>query len=86
MRKIIRNTVGGYDYFLVKPAVNGDAHKSALRLMEIDRVREVAITEGAYGFVVRAEQDGNRKKLGKELAKAVGGSSTKAVCYCQYVK
>lgn len=77
---------GGFDYFLVKPSVKENVHKTAKKLINIKGVREVSITEGDYGFIVKAdffaERDSNF--LHKEILKAVGGTSKKALCYCQY--
>ena len=77
----------GFDYFFVKPTKRANVHASARRLMNIKEVMEVAITEGDYGFVIKAEQAADElHDLNKKIAKAVGGSSTKAVCYCRYGK
>ena len=40
----------------MKPGGDGDVHKAAARLMAIEPVREVSITEGEYGFVVKANE------------------------------
>jgi hypothetical protein len=60
----------GYHYFFVKPGRNGNLHKAAARLMGIRKVREVAITEGDYGFVVKANdvKDGE-KEVVREIAR-----------------
>ena len=86
-RKNIRMVSHGYHYFFVKPGRNGNLHKAAARLMGIRKVGEVAITEGEYGFVVKAHdvKDGE-KVVVREIAKAVGGSSKRAVCHCRYVR
>ncbi|MDE1834736.1 MAG: hypothetical protein KGH64_05360 [Candidatus Micrarchaeota archaeon] len=83
----IRSVRGSYDYFFVKPSENGNAHKTARKLISLRRVREVAITEGDCGFVVKAEQVYEEEDLlKKEIADAIGCSSKKAACYCLYVK
>ncbi len=88
MVKRITNASGSFDYFFVKPSRKGDVHKAARKLIGIKGIREVAITEGDYGFVVKAdflyERDNNF--LYKEIMKAVGGTSNKAVCHCEYHK
>jgi hypothetical protein len=86
-RNNIRKVSRGYHYFFVKPGRNGNLHKAAAKLMGIRNVEEVAITEGDYGFVVKAHgvQEGD-KAVVREIARAVGGSSRKAVCHCRYVR
>ena len=73
-RKNIRMVSHGYHYFFVRPGRNKDLHAAARKLMGIRKVREVEITEGDYGFVIRAHdvRDGD-KAMVKEIAKAVGG-------------
>jgi hypothetical protein len=79
-RNNIRRVSRGYHYFFVRPGRNGNLHKAAARLMGIRKVEEVAITEGDYGFVVKAHdvKDGE-KEVVREIARAVGGSSKRAV-------
>ena len=86
-RSNIRKVSHGYHYFFVRPGRSGNLHKAAARLMGIRKVSEVAITEGDYGFVVKARdiRDGE-KAVVREIAKAVGGSSKRAVCHCRYVR
>ena len=86
-RNNIRKVSRGYHYFFVKPGRSGNLHKAAARLMGIRKVREVAITEGDYGFVVKAHDvsDGE-KAVVKEITRAVGGISKRAVCHCRYVR
>jgi hypothetical protein len=85
--KNIRKVSHGCHYFFVRPGRNENLHKAAARLMGIRKVTEVAITEGEYGFVVKAHgvQDVDRAIV-REIARAVGGSSRKAVCHCRYVR
>lgn len=83
----IRRETKGCDYFFVKPTKNSDVHVSAKRLMRIDGVMEVSITEGAYGFIVKAEQAFEEHDLlDKKITDTVGGSTRKLVCHCQYGK
>ena len=85
--KEIRRVSRGYHYFFVKPGRNVDAHKAAEKLMTIEKVKEVSITEGRYGFVVKAdeEHDDTDATLGK-IGGVVGGNAVKVVCHCQYVR
>lgn len=88
MGKKILNRSSNYDYFFVKPAAKGNVHKTARKLIEIGRVREVAITEGDYGFVLKANPlcKGGADSLNAKIQKIAGGSSAKAVCRCRYNK
>ena len=88
MDKKIKSSKGNFDYFFVKPSRGRDVHESAKRLMEIKGVKEVAITEGDCGFVVKADFLYERENdfLYREIMKAVGGTSRKAACYCEYHK
>ena len=54
--------------------------------MEIDGVKEVSITEGEYGFVVKAHESRQEQQVMGRINKAVGGSTSKALCHCRYVK
>jgi hypothetical protein len=83
----IRKVSRGYHYFFVKPRANANVHRTVEKLMKIGDVKEVAITEGEYGFVVKAQEshDEEQKTLGR-ISKAVGGTAVKAVCHCQYVR
>ena len=75
-----------FEYFLVKPILNGDAHRSARRLAKIHGVREVALTEGEYGFIVKADisDEQSSRTIRDEIAAAVGGEMRTAVCHCRY--
>lgn len=86
--KNIRKRSRGYDLFFVKPGKNSDLHEAAKKLMGIDKIKEVIIAEGAYGFIVKAEPliEKDRSAVDREITRAVGGSSRKAMCYCQYSK
>ncbi len=84
--KDIRRISQGYHYFFVRPTQNEDVHKAVERLMEIDSVKEVSITEGEYGFVVKAHESGDEQQVIGRINKAVGGSTVKVVCHCRYVR
>ncbi len=51
----IRRVSHGYHYFLVKQGTEGDVYSSARRIMRMERIREVVVIEGEYGFVVKAD-------------------------------
>lgn len=77
-----------FDYFFVKPSRKGNVHSAARKLIGIKGIREVSVMEGDYGFVVKADflDEQANDFLYHEILKAVGGTSKKAMCYCQYHK
>ena len=72
--------------FFVMPAKCSDVHKSAKKLIAIGKIKEVMITEGSCGFVVRTEAEAESGRIGKEISKVVGGISRIAVCHYSYRK
>ena len=88
MGKKTSNTSASFDYFFVKPSKKGDVHGAARKLIGIKGIREVSVMEGDYGFVVKADfmDERDNEFLYREILKAVGGTSKKAMCYCQYQK
>ncbi len=88
MGKRIRGNSGNNRYFFVKPVVKENVYKTAKRLIGMERVKEVAITEGDYGFVIKAAplNDSQSDYLFRKIMEVVGGSSNNAVCLFQYSK
>lgn len=80
----IRRVANGYHYFFVKPNGNKNVHETATKLMEIQSVREVAITEGYFGFVVKTNDAA--RDTANRINRAARGTSSVATCHCQYVK
>lgn len=83
-----RLSKGFYRFYFVEPPEGADADRLAERLMGIKDVEEVFVTDGDYGYVVKA-----RSLEGKEpddtdrhLIKCIGGNFCKAVSYYQYKK
>ena len=86
MNRFVRS-MSKYGLFFVMPGNGIDAHTSARRLMRVPQIKEVLITEGSCGFVVRADSDNeDQVKLERTISRIVGGSSKAAVCHCQYKK
>ena len=84
-RKNIQRVSNGYHYFFVKPGDGMNADATARRIMEIGPVGEVLVTEGEYGFVVRASgsvQDG--EALLARINRASRGTSRRVMCHCRY--
>lgn len=73
----MKKQTNGYSYFFVKPKTHGDVQKVAKKLIGLDKVKEVVVTEGAFGFIVKSnllyEEDqeemkqGDRKSLWRSL-------------------
>ncbi len=86
-KKLKRHSVS-YDYFFIRPAERKDAHRAARKLMCIEKVKEVAITEGRYGFVIKADLTHEKPEasIGKEIIEVAGGSLEMATCHGQYRK
>jgi DNA-binding Lrp family transcriptional regulator len=77
-----------YKFYFVHPPKNADADRLAEQLIGIKNVEEVFVTDGDYGFVVKA-----RFFEGKEpddaqnfLLKKMGGNFGKVTSYYQYKK
>ena len=89
MKGRIRKDSRSYHYFFVMPASGRktDVHRTAMALMGISMVREVTITEGVCGFIVRTDPlyEGDAQ-LNKEITRIVGGNARSAICHCKYVK
>jgi len=83
-RKGIRRIANGYHYFFVKPNSKENVHETAEKLMGIKSVREVAITEGHFGFIVKADDDTG--DTANRINRTARGTSNIATCHCQYVK
>ncbi len=74
--------------FFVRPGRNRNVYSTASRLAGMERVREVIIAEGDVGFIVKTDAlaENDTESLLRQISKVTGGSSAKAVCYCQLNK
>ncbi len=86
--KIRRLSKTLYKFYFVRPPVNANADRLAEELINIKNVEEVFVTDGDYGFVVKA-----RFSEGKEpddaytyISKKLGGSFGRVTSYYQYRK
>lgn len=75
-----------YKFYFVEPRENANADRFAERLMGIKNVEEVFVTDGDYGFVVKARVPESRKAdNGRDyVSKRLGGSFGKATSHYQY--
>ena len=85
MQRIARNNSMN-NLFFVMPGKGRDVHATAKRLIGVGKIREVLITEGSYGFVVKADSEAHRQSIGREISRIVGGRTRMAVCHYQYRK
>lgn len=83
-RKGILRIAKGHHYFFVKPNSKENVYETAERLMEIRSVKEVAITEGHFGFVVKAED--SARTTTNRINRIARGTSSIVACHCHYVK
>ncbi|MCL4365036.1 MAG: hypothetical protein M1569_01730 [Candidatus Marsarchaeota archaeon] len=82
----VEKKAGGYGLFFVMPSSCSNAHKSARRLMRVKQIREVLITEGDCGFVVKAADADGIEHVSRKISAVVGGNSKIALCHFQYKK
>ncbi len=77
-----------YKFYFVEPQENADANRFAERLMGMKGVEEVFVTDGDYGFVVKARVSGEGKTDNAHdyLSRRLGCSFGKATCHYQYKK
>lgn len=78
----------GYRFYLVNPQSGASASKTAAKLMKISGVSEVIITEGRYGFIVRAQAETapQGRRVYSAIQSCVKGSLSEAVAHFRYVK
>ena len=89
MRKVrIKNNCFGYSLFFIKPKHICDTHQLARELMQIKSVKEVLVTSGVYGFVVKCPSELEREReVHSYIKKRYGNSNiSKLECHYQYVK
>ena len=82
----IRNRCGGYSLFFIKPARGINLNDSAKELMNINTIKEVMITSGRYGFVVKCPSEIKSETEVKSYIRKHYGKSSKLECHYQFVK
>jgi hypothetical protein len=77
-RKNNTETKGQFAFYLIEPRDNSDADRFARKLIASKHVKEVYVTEGACGFIVKAKVMGNERSnpiptsfLGNQCRKVV---------------
>ena len=88
MSKRYKNREGGivrakpHKFFFIKPIPNTDARSLSERLLGIKGIEEVDITEGEYGYVVKANYTGdNDGSIGEYITKNMKGKYGVALSY-----
>ena len=80
MDRIVKRNSKGCKIYLVKPGNGKNAHEFAERLASFANVEEVMLTEGDFGYIVKAAEDPNENA---GLRKAMGRPKEYS-CYCSY--
>lgn len=81
-REKIKRSENAIEFYFIEPDANANAHETAMRLMRLSCVKEVHITDGACGFVVKAEQ-----RNAEELAAKTKQMKVRiATSHCRYTK
>ena len=74
--------------FFVRPKENTNADELAERFAGFENVDEVLLTEGDYGFIVKARMDSleESKELARCISEVSSGSCGTVVSYYKYRK
>ena len=83
LRSRDRNVVRAkpHKFFFIKPIPNTDAKSLSERLMDIKDIEEVDITEGDYGYIVKAKYTGEDDFIGEYIAKSMKSKYGVALSY-----
>ena len=72
-------------FFFVRPGSNSNVHLAVQRLVSMHHVKEVQITEGEYGFIVKSAllDYEKQQELGRRIEKTAKGTSKSLVSHCE---
>lgn len=70
-----------HKFFFIKPIPNTDAKSLSRNLLGIKNIEEVDITEGDYGYVVKAKYTGEDDAIGEYIAKNMKSKYGVALSY-----
>ena len=75
----------GCSFFFVRPGPNSNVRLVAQRLASMHHVKEVHITEGEYGFIVKSAllDYEKQQELGRRIEKTAKGTSKSLVSHCE---
>lgn len=79
----IRRSANAVEFYFIEPGIGANADDIAMRLIRLSCVKEVHITEGACGFVVKAKQR-NAGELAAKISKQM--KIQIATSHCRYTK
>ena len=77
-----------YKLYFVKPRENADASGIAEKLLGLESVEEVLLTEGDCGFVVKARFTNGKepKEVADYISRNMGSRYGRVVSHCEYRK
>jgi hypothetical protein len=78
----------GYRLYIVNPRSGSSASRTAEKLIKIDGVKEVLVTEGSCGFVVKAgaRTEPESRKVCAAIQSSAGGSTKEIIAHYRYRK
>jgi len=77
-----------HKFYFIKPKPNTNAEELALKLIELKHVDGVFLTEGEYGFIVKARVSGidGNANIAEYISKTVGSRYGEVTSYFEYRK
>ncbi len=76
----------GYSLFFIEPKTFGNTDYIANELITLNSVKEVAVTSGKYGFLVKCEPYHKKEKEIMQHIKKKIGSVSKLECHYSYTR
>ena len=70
-----------HKFFFIKPIPNTDVRSLSQSLLGIKDIEEVDITEGDYGYIVKAKYTGDEDYIGEYIAKNMKSKYGVALSY-----
>ena len=92
---IRRNNLRGIDasrplcrFYLINPERNASVNSTVRKLIGIDEVDEVYVTEGPHGFIVKASPSSaaGSRRMATSIARQFGGQAVVMTSYAHYRK
>jgi len=75
-----------HKFFFLKPLPNLNADALSSKLLDIDGIEEVYVTEGDYGFLVKAKSNSDSTNLGKRITESMRSKYGYAMSYYSFKK
>ncbi|MDE1851251.1 MAG: hypothetical protein KGH69_00995 [Candidatus Micrarchaeota archaeon] len=70
--------------FFIRPTDNANLNRTILKLLKLEEIKEVLVSEGDYGLIVNACQNDGNGELHDYLSKNFKGRFRKAICHYSY--